>query len=213
MEKCQNLHFLGKNCQDIQFLGKNLSKIALFWVKIAKICNFLGLKFPPTHILSQPPPYFYLAEYSTMIWEWVQIWYCPKFYCSFIEPFPYCNFVLRNQSLLHLEVNCKFSFRSCIQLSLLRVMATSSGARPRQAASGRVRRHASCTTCFRFLNVVIWVLKICRGFGSGESKIFPTQFAPFLKLFANKNNKYPCRSHQNLSLILRVISYPNFSDK
>ena len=34
-----------------------------------------------------------------------------------------------------------------------------------------------------------------------RSKKFPTQFVPFLKPPTNKNNKYPCRSHQNLSLI------------
>ena len=72
VEKCPNLHFFGKNCQDIPFFGKKLSRYTLFWeksdknctfldknfgVKSIKICTFLGLKFPPTHIFSHPPTF------------------------------------------------------------------------------------------------------------------------------------------------------------
>ena len=53
----------------------------------------------------------------------------------------------------------------------------------------------------------------CRGWWPEDWNYDHTKIAPLLKLFANKNNKYPWRSHQNLCPKSKVIEIVKFVDK
>ena len=53
----------------------------------------------------------------------------------------------------------------------------------------------------------------CRGWWPGYWYYDHTKIAPLLKLFANKNDKYPWRSHQNPCPKSKVIEIERFVDK
>ena len=62
-------------------------------------------------------------------------------------------------------------------------------------------------------NVELRTWRRCWGWWPGYWNYDPTKIAPLLKLFTNKNNKYPWRSHQNLCPKSKVIEIVRFVDK